>query len=115
MLPASEWIVHDWRISAMSSKPHCVIRPPKLLTEICGWHDVDNAKMLRRLFALELYVKLLPHSTVSAIATDYISCTEDLVIGIIYQHRFVSSDHEQRMTPRLIPSSKSHRIMTCTG
>jgi hypothetical protein len=76
----------------MFSKPHCVIRPQKLLTEICEWHDVDNAKMLRRLFALELYVKLLSHSTVSAITTDYIFCTEDLVIVIIYRHHLVSSD-----------------------
>jgi hypothetical protein len=37
----------------------------------------------------------LSHSTVSAITTDYIFCTEDLVIGIFYRHHLVSFDQQQ--------------------
>ena len=52
-------------------------------TKVCEWYDIHNAKVLRRLLAFMFYVKLLSHSAVAAIATDYIFRAEDLALGMV--------------------------------
>lgn len=115
MLPLSEWIAQDWRMSARSGQSRWIFRLQELRTKVCERHDVDDAKMFCRLFAIELYVQLLSHGAMPAVATDYVFRAGDFVIEVVYWNRLVRTGFKLRMAIQLIPSCNSQRNFTFTG